>query len=161
ASIWTNVLNVVANYLLVFGDKGLIDMGLPALGLPSFGVEGLGYATVISVGAQALVLAVAARSLTKTTKPAAEVIPKPQLAMIRTQLRIGMPIGLQLVAEVGVFSAAQVLMGNIGVIASAAHQTAIMIASISFSACIGIGSATSVQVGRAIGRGDGASTRRL
>lgn len=160
ATIWTNAFNVVANYLFIYGDQGLTDLGLPALGLPTFGVEGLGYATVLSVAAQVITLALAVRSLIREDIEARPV-PRPQLASIATQLRIGLPIGLHLVAEVGVFSAAQVLMGSIGVTASAAHQTAIMIASLSFSACIGIGSATSVQVGRAIGRGDSASTRRL
>ena len=64
---------------------------------------------------------------------------------------LGLPVGLQFLAEVGVFSAVQVIMGGLGTTAVAAHQVAIMLASLTFSVCVGVGAATSVQVGRAVG----------
>ena len=64
-----------------------------------------------------------------------------------------------MVAEFGVFSLVNVLMGNIDERALAGHQVAITLASATFMVPVGIGAAASVRVGRAIGRGDGPGTR--
>ncbi|MBK9260150.1 MAG: hypothetical protein IPM54_09975 [Polyangiaceae bacterium] len=37
AYVWTNVANVVGNYLLIYGDPGLVKLGLPAIGIPTLG----------------------------------------------------------------------------------------------------------------------------
>ncbi|MEZ4271395.1 MAG: hypothetical protein R3C68_08175 [Myxococcota bacterium] len=47
-----------------------------------------------------------------------------------------MPVGFHLLAEVGVFAAVQVLMGRAGTIATASHQVAIMLASMTFAICL-------------------------
>ena len=72
----------------------------------------------------------------------------------RQIVRLGMPACAQLCAEVGVFSLVSVLVGSMGATVAGAHQTAIMLASLSFSVCVGFGTATGVHVGHAIGRGD-------
>ena len=65
-----------------------------------------------------------------------------------------MPIGLQLLAELGIFALVSILAGTMGTTAIAAHQVAIMLAASSFMVPLAVGAATSVQVGRAIGKGD-------
>lgn len=50
-------------------------------------------------------------------------------------------------------------MGSIDTRALASHQVAITLASMTFMVPVGIGAATSVRVGRAVGRGDAAGTR--
>lgn len=159
STVWTNVFNAVANYVLVFGDAGLVKLGLPAVGLESYGIAGLGWASVIASCAQAATLAWALRktAVGEGHGNYREI----DWSIVKSVLRMGTPIGLHLLAEVGVFSAVQVLIGGIGVLATAGHQVAISIASMSFSVCVGIGAATSVQVGRAIGRGDPVSMRRV
>jgi len=72
---------------------------------------------------------------------------------------VGLPLGLQLGAETGVFALVSVLMGRMGTESMAGHQVALQIASFTYAATLGIGAATSVQVGRAIGRQDAAATR--
>ncbi len=74
---------------------------------------------------------------------------------IFTQLvTVGMPVGLQMLAEVGAFTVVGVFMARLSAIAMAGHQVALQMASVTFAVCVGMGSATSVQVGRAIGAGD-------
>jgi MATE family multidrug resistance protein len=51
-------------------------------------------------------------------------------------------------AEVGVFTVATVLAGRLGRVPAAAHSIALNLASVTFSATVGIASATSVQVMR-------------
>src|SRR5690606_26332667 len=81
-------------------------------------------------------------------------------APLARMFRLGAPIGGQMMLEVGAFSAVAVLMGWLGVAAVAAHQIAINLASLTFMVPLGVGSASAVIVGRAVGRGDQAALRR-
>ena len=69
-------------------------------------------------------------------------------------LKLGWPIGLTIIAEVGLFTASSIMMGWIGTIALAAHGIALQLGSISFMIPLGIASAATVRVGIAHGRGD-------
>lgn len=73
--------------------------------------------------------------------------------LLRQILHHGIPIGLQLVVEVGVFSAAGVVAAHFGTAPAAAHSLALSIAAFSFSTAVGIGSATATRVGLAVGLG--------
>jgi MATE family multidrug resistance protein len=148
-----NLVNVVANGLLIFGDAALLRVGLPAVGLPALGVLGAGLGSSLATVAQ---LGVCWWALGKATIAGAG-----ETAVgARDVLRIGWPISLTLLAEVGAFAGAGVLAGNIGATAAAGHQVAITIASMTFCVSMGIASATTVRVGRAIGRGDAEGARR-
>lgn len=148
-----NVVNVVANGLLIFGDGALLAVGLPAVGLPALGVLGAGLGSSLATIAQ---LGVTWWALGKAASPGEG----DTAVTARDVLRIGLPIGLTLLAEVGAFAGAGVLAGRIGPEAAAGHQVAITIASMSFCVSMGIASATTVRVGRAVGRGDVEGARR-
>ena len=75
-------------------------------------------------------------------------------------LGYGGPVGGQLLAEIGIFGVATVLAAHLGTQPAAAHAIALNIASFTFSVAVGIGSATSVRVGHAIGAEDLALARR-
>lgn len=75
-------------------------------------------------------------------------------AHFRAIFRIGMPIGLTVLAEVGLFSVAALLMGRLGINEVAAHAVALQLASTAFMVPLGLGLAATVRVGRAFGRGD-------
>src|SRR5688500_17171578 len=68
-----------------------------------------------------------------------------------------MPVGLQVLAEIGVFSFVSVIAGRLGKVPVSAHQIAIGLASFTFMGALGIGGATAVRVGHAVG--EGRSTR--
>ena len=68
--------------------------------------------------------------------------------------RVGVPIGLTIVAEAGLFSAAAFLMGLISTEALAAHAVALQCAAVAFMVPLGIGQAAVVRVGLAAGAGD-------
>jgi MATE family multidrug resistance protein len=76
---------------------------------------------------------------------------RPVRADILQALRVGLPIGLHIAAEVGVFSLAGVLARWLGPESMSAHQIAISFASLSFTVALGIGNAGSVRVGWAVG----------
>jgi len=75
-------------------------------------------------------------------------------------LRVGLPIGAQQWLEFGVFGAAGLLMGWIGTLAVASHQVALQLAALTFMIPVGVAQATSVIVGKAVGKGDPPGARR-
>ncbi len=82
------------------------------------------------------------------------------LAPLGRMLRIGVPIGIQIQLEIGVFAVIALLMGRLGTVPMAAHQVAINIASLTFMVPLGVGGAASVLVGHAVGAGDAPRARR-
>lgn len=155
--IVANLVNVVANALLIYGDGALEWAGLPPAGLPALGVLGAGLASSLASLASFLVLALALRDVAAPADPRRR---RRDPRLLRLAFRQGLPLGLQLLAEVAIFALAGVLAGRIGEEAAAGHQIAISLASFSFTVTIGIASATSVRVGLHVGAGDTPAARR-
>jgi MATE family multidrug resistance protein len=149
AMVMANVVNLAANAVLIFGDAGIEAVGLPAIGMPPLGVLGAGLASTLAGVASLAVGGLGARALSHGHAAAGDAPP-----LARRILQLGVPIGLTLLAEVGAFALTSVLAGRIGAVSGAGHQVAITIASFSFTVTLGIGAATTVLVGRAVGRGD-------
>ena len=142
-----NVVNVFANWSLIFGN----------LGMPALGVRGSAYATSLSRWVMFLYLVWASRRL---LAPYWRGFTGEALRGHRLMLRIGIPIGLHNSAELLIFAAAALLIGRIGVHELAGHQVAINLSSISFMVPLGISGAAATRVGNAIGRGDMPGARR-
>ena len=149
SAVGMNLFNVVADWVLLFGDDGLSALGIPALGIPAMGVFGLGLASGFASWAQLAVLMVAMRHVGGP----GVVARRPVWGSMRRIASIGVPASAQMLAEVGIFSLIALMMGGMGSEAAAAHQAALMLASLSFSLCVGLAAATAVHVGRAVGRG--------
>ncbi len=158
STVVANLFNVVADVLVLFGDDALLAVGLPALGLPRLGAFGVGLASTVATLAQAAVLAWAVRYVEVPDGPRS--FRRIDGDLTRRIMSVGTPVGLQLFAEVFIFSLTGVLMGRMGADVAAAHQVALIYASLSFSICVGIGAAAAVLVGRAVGAGDARGARR-
>jgi MATE family multidrug resistance protein len=115
------------------------------------GVAGSGIASTLAATAMVAAVAPAVASVDTPEDPDRRRFDR---ALVRTILRLGVPNGLQVVAEVGVFATVGVLAGRIGAASAAAHLVAITLASFTFCVTLGIGAATSVRVGHHIGVGD-------
>jgi MATE family multidrug resistance protein len=149
--IATAVANVVNGFLcwgLVFGHGGL----------PRLGILGAGIATTFARWLMVLlVLALAWRDLRPRLAWRRDTL---HLAPLLRMLRIGLPIGLQVELEYGLFATVGLMMGHVGPIAAGAHQIALNLASLTFMVPLGVSSAGSVLVGRAVGAGDATAARR-
>jgi MATE family multidrug resistance protein len=143
-SFVANVVNVPVTNLLVRGDGALRAVGLRPLGLPALGALGGGIA--FSVAMFVLLVFVAVPALEYRAKGHAPV-------PLATVYRLGLPPGLQMFAEVGVFSLVALLSGALGPVVASAHHIAIGLASFTFMAATGLSAATSVRVAYAIGSG--------
>lgn len=144
-----NLVNVALNWVFIFGN----------LGMPRLGVAGAALATAVS--RTMLVVALVAlswRTLHRYLRPVRrEVFDR---APLMRMLRLGIPIGAQQELEVAYFGGLIILMGLLGTISVAAHQAAINLASLTFMVPVGVGSATAVFVGRAVGARDEPAVRR-
>ncbi|KAG0954188.1 hypothetical protein G6F31_013221 [Rhizopus arrhizus] len=84
----------------------------------------------------------------------------PRWKAIWELLRTGLPIGITVLMEGGLFIVTALLIGRLGANEAAAHQIAINVAQLCFMIPMGVAEATTVRVGHAVGRGDGFGVRR-
>ncbi len=124
-------------------------------GAPALGAAGAGYAHAITVWVQvgAFFAYVALRRHYRPAQPFARLDP-PDLREIGELLRVGVPMGIAIIMEGGLFVAVALMAGSLGAVPAAAHQIAINVASVTFMLPLGIAMATTVRVGNAVGRGD-------
>jgi MATE family multidrug resistance protein len=142
--------NILLDWVFMYGK----------FGMPVYGAVGCGYATTISSLLMALVLALQYRRHDVLRRLQVFVRELPQLAAnTREIVRLGLPIGLILVAEAGLFALAALWMARFGDDAVAAFQVAINFAAVLFMIPMSLGLATTVRVGHAIGAGDPQAAR--
>lgn len=149
AIVLGNLVNLLGNYILIFGH----------FGAPALGVAGSAYSTSIARWVMFLYLLLASR---RNLAPYWRGFTAEALAMrsYRLMLRIGVPIGLHNSVELLVFVTVAFLMGRMGVRELAGHQIAINLASLSFMVPLGISGAAATRVGNAVGRGSMPDARR-
>jgi len=141
-SVSMNVLNIILNYLLIYGK----------FGFPELGLLGAGIATLIARTAMAIVMMVYVLTSKRFAPYLSGLgIKNLDLKIIKDLLRIGVPAGFQFVFEVGAFSMAAIMMGWINASTQAAHQIAINMASISYMTVSGLGAAAAIRVGNQLG----------
>ncbi|WP_202845497.1 MATE family efflux transporter [Luteimonas saliphila] len=149
---------------MVFGFGGLLVL-LPlgyaltfgAFGLPEGGAGGLGLASSIMLWLQVLgFLVYLARARRFEAMRLFDRFDPPRWREISTLLRTGLPIGVTVAMEGGLFIATALLIGRLGELEVAAHQIAINVASLCFMIPFGVAEATTVRVGHAVGAGRGA-----
>ncbi|MFC3716433.1 MATE family efflux transporter [Luteimonas soli] len=125
-------------------------------GLPELGAGGLGIASAIMLWAQVLAFtAYLARSKRFASLDLFVRFDRPHWAAIRGLLATGLPIGVTVLMEGGLFIVTALLIGRLGELPAAAHQIAINVASLCFMVPFGLAEATTVRVGNAVGRGRG------
>jgi MATE family multidrug resistance protein len=141
ATVVANLANLLLDIGLVFGK----------LGLPELGAPGAGLATSICSFLQLGMLLLAVRP------GAAE---RSRAIDLRKALSVGIPVGLQMGAEVSLFALVGLLAGRLGARSLAAHQVALSLASFTFCWAVGVGQAGTVRVGWAVGARNTPAARR-
>lgn len=157
ATVGANVLNLGADVLFVFGGAVLPAAFGPLRSLPALGAKGAALSTLLCCMLQCGVALAAVRR-----PPTLEGSPMvgPKRDALRQAIRVGLPIGLHYMAEVGVFALAGVMARTLGPESIGAHQIALVFANLTFTLARGFGSAGSVRVGLAVGAGDTPLARR-
>lgn len=137
------VLNIGFNHVLIFGNYGF----------PELGIQGAAIASLLVNILTAVITSIYAIVILPQHTLFARFYRADWPALVKV-FKLGMPIGLSMLAETGLFSAASVMMGWIGVIALAAHGIALQLASLTFMAHLGLSHAVTIRIGNAAGRQD-------
>ncbi|WP_051329452.1 MATE family efflux transporter [Geminicoccus roseus] len=143
AVMWLgNVLNLVLNWILMFGP----------FGLPMLGAEGAALGTSITrwVMAAALILYAfrfAGHLAYGVRGPLGDV-----RGVRRRLLRLGLPFAASQGLESSAFQFILVMAGWLGTTQLAAHQAAMNLNALLYMLTLGVATATSVRVGHAVGR---------
>ena len=132
-----------------------------AFGMPERGAGGLGIASAIMLWMQATAFALYLRRSPRFAGLRLFArFDRPRWTTIRGLLATGLPIGVTVAMEGGLFIATALLIGRLGEVPAAAHQIAINVASLCFMIPVGLAEATTVRVGHALGRRDADGVRR-
>ncbi|MCH2546445.1 MAG: MATE family efflux transporter [Alphaproteobacteria bacterium] len=146
--LWITLMGVAANalgnYALMFGNWGL----------PRMELEGAGITTTV---VNFLMLGMIAYYVLKHHRRYRRYhllgrFWRPDWSKFREIWRVGTPIGLMYMIEVGLFATAAILMGWLGTDELAAHAVALQCAAIAFMIPLGLSQATTVRVGMAFGQ---------
>ena len=154
AMIVANIANFFGDILLVFGGSVLPHWLGPLRGIPAMGVAGAALATVICTVLELLIVAIAVKGV-----DVGPVDRRWRGAEVARAAKVGLPVALQMGAEVGVFALVAVLASRLGTMQLAAHQLVIGLASFTFTVALGVAAAGSVRVGIGIGARDALGTR--
>ncbi|RRJ84307.1 MATE family efflux transporter [Aestuariirhabdus litorea] len=137
------LLNILLNYLLIFGYWGF----------PAMGVRGAATASILVnlFMVISLTLIIAIRPTFRRYQLFSRGFDFDPALLIRL-LRIGGPISLAFLLEEGLFSVTILLMGFFDSASVAAHQIAIQVGTVTYMFILGIGNAATVRVGSAMGQ---------
>jgi MATE family multidrug resistance protein len=150
--LWVTIgavlVNVIVNYALIFGNWGAPEMGIVGAAWASVSVQ------IMSLLLLAIYAAVVTREHALFIR-----FWRPDWEAFGQVFRLGWPIGITTLAEVGLFAAASVMMGWLGTLPLAAHGIALQVASLVFMIHLGLGNVATVRAGRALGVQDWAGLR--
>jgi MATE family multidrug resistance protein len=152
ATLLANVINVILNYLLIFGK----------FGMPELGIVGAAIGTLVSRVVMLIfiywLLLIRTKSKPYVTHIKIFVLHQP---MIKKLLNLALPSALQMFFEVAIFTAAIWLSGTLGKNAQAANQIALNMASMTFMVAIGFSVAAMIRVGNQKGLKNYLDLRRI
>lgn len=138
ATIAANVVNVILNYIFIFGKFGAPEMGIVGAAIGTLAsrvimVVYLWYILSQKTKSRDYVLNIKLFSLSK--------------AMLKKLLNLGFPSALQMFFEVAIFTSAIWLSGILGKNPQAANQIALNLSSMTFMVAMGFSVAAMIRVG--------------
>lgn len=143
-SIFAVVLNLVGNYILVFGK----------FGFPAYGEKGLAYMSFITRWFMGGTLFFFCLPYIKISQPISK-------KMLKAIGALSVPIAFSILAEVLAFSIVSILAGKMDLHQAAAHNVILTLASITFMIPLAVSSAASVKIGHSYGARDGERLKLL
>jgi len=141
-TLTANAINVIVNYVLIFGKFGFPEMGL----------VGAGIGTLVSRLFMALLFVLYILKIPQFKEYFIEAQKQFfSLDKIITILKIGIPIGFQIIVELLAFGVGAIMMGWLGEIPLAAHQVAIGLAAFTYMISLGVSQANTIRVSHQMG----------
>ncbi len=140
-----NFLNIIGNYVLIYGKAGM----------PEMGVVGAGVSTLLSRIVMVALFLIVFLSR-KKMRPYRDGFLRLGWSrpMLRRLVSLGTPIALQMGMETASFSLSIIMVGWLGTIALASHQVMITISQFTFMVYYGLGAAVAVRTSYFNGQND-------
>jgi len=141
-SVFCLLLNIPANWILIYGH----------FGFPAMGGVGCGWATAFCVWVNFLALAawIYRTHYYQDTHPF-RAWQGWHSAAQKQLVKLGLPIGMMFFVEVSAFSFIALIIAKLGTTSVAAHQIALNFCSLTFMVPMAVGTALTVRVGHAVG----------
>lgn len=152
ATIGANIINIILNYLLIFGNFGFPEMGVvgAAIGTLVSRIIMVFYLWFILKRKEKFKYYVTGFNFAKIEKK-----------VMKKIIQLGLPSSLQMFFEVGIFTSAVWLSGVLGKNAQAANQIALNLSSMTFMFGMGLGIAAMIRVGNQKGLTNFTELRRI
>ncbi len=152
ATILANVVNIILNYLLIFGS----------FGFPKLGIVGAAIGTLASRFSMVIYLWLLMKRKPRFHDYVTHFDFKNlKKKVFKKIIDLGFPSALQMFFEVAIFTAAIWLSGVLGKNAQAANQIALNLSSMTFMFGMGLGVAAMIRVGNQKGLGNYSELRRI
>ncbi len=152
ATLIANVVNVILNYLLIFGK----------FGFPEMGIVGAAVGTLVSRFVMVIFLWMLLKKKEKSRRYVTSIkILILESKVIKKIVALGFPSALQMFFEVAIFTAAIWLSGILGKNPQAANQIALNLSSMTFMVAMGLSVAAMVRVGNQKGLQKFTDLRRI
>lgn len=170
-ALWISLVglsvNIPANYVLIYGGDGLVELfgtWIPGTlqQIPALGAFGCGIATAFSMWTMALAMAYYTRH-GRTYKSVAiwQGLTLPHWAGIRELIVVGVPIGVAIFVEVTLFTFIALFIASFGEVTVGAHQIALSFTTILFMLPMSLSMALTVRVGNTLGQQRWALARKV
>lgn len=152
ATLIANIINVVLNYLLIFGK----------FGFPEMGMVGAAYGTLVS----RIIMVIYLWTLLRYKERSRKIVRNIKLftldfLIIKKILNIGSLSAMQMFFEVAIFTSAIWLSGLLGKNSQAANQIALNLSSMTFMVAMGLSVASMIRVGNQKGLQNYRELRRI
>jgi MATE family multidrug resistance protein len=152
ATLIANIVNVILNYILIFGK----------FGFPEMGIVGAAYGTLISRLLMVIYLWVLLRYKERSKRIVRNIkIFVLDVFIIKKIINLGALSAMQMFFEVAIFTAAIWLSGLLGKNPQAANQIALNLSSMTFMVAMGLGVASMIRVGNQKGLQNFKELRRI
>ncbi|KJJ38429.1 MATE family efflux transporter [Aequorivita vladivostokensis] len=152
ATIVANLVNVLLNYMFIFGKFGAPELGVVGAAIGTLASR------VVMVGYLWYLLSRKEKSRYFVTNIKIFTLSK---AMLKKLLNLGFPSAMQMFFEVGIFTSAVWLSGILGKNPQAANQIALNLASMTFMVAMGFSVAAMIRVGNQKGLRNFRELRRV
>ena len=152
ATLMGNVINVLLNYLLIFGIHGF----------PELGVEGAALGTLFSRWAMVLFMALNVKNqkgFKRFNRKLFRV--KLRKSIFKRIIFLGLPSALQMFFEITFFTSAIWISGLLGKNPQAANQIALNLTSMTYMVALGLGVTAMIRVGNEKGRKNLVTLKRV
>lgn len=152
ATLTGNLVNVILNYLLIFGISFF----------PEMGVEGAAIGTIVSRFTMVVFILVYMYKDSRFQHFITSLsIKRYEGEYLKKITKLGFPSALQMFFEVGFFTAAIWMSGLLGKNPQAANQIALNLSSMTYMVAMGLGVAAMIRVGNQLGRNNFVELRRI